>query len=216
MNNIIIFHTHFKKRDDTMKFEELLKELEEKNKKGHNYSSKEIADIANSILNELDYYSRRGATPIVKIAKEFNFETYKETLSDGKSGDIHINGDTKNKYGNDKVILVNKQEDLFHLRFVIAHELAHYLFDFLGKEDYNNLNNITFSEPYQKNQHETDKEKRANAFAAELMMPKDLFIKQYNIAKRESSNRMFVIMYLSRFFETSIDSIEKRIREVSI
>lgn len=176
-------------------------------------SSKEIADIANNILNELNYYYRRGATPIVKIAKEFNFETYKETLSDGKSGDIHINGDTKNKYGNDKVILVNKREDLFHLRFVIAHELAHYLFDFLGKEDYNN---ITFSEPYQKNQHETDKEKRANAFAAELMMPKDLFIKQYNIAKRESSNRMFVIMYLSRFFETSIDSIEKRIREVSI
>lgn len=212
--NIIRFEL-YTWRKNTMRFEKLLNHLKEENHKGYNYSLGEIAEIANEILKEIDYYSGRGATPIVKIAKDFGFKTYKETLSDDKSGDIHINGDTKDIYGNDKVILVNKREDLFHLRFVIAHELAHYLFDFVGKSDCSETN-IVFSEPYKKDQHETEKEKRANTFAAELMMPKDLFIKQYNIAKDKSDNRIFIVMYLSRFFETSIDSIEKRIKEVSI
>ena len=214
MNNIIIFGS-YKKGKNMMRFEKLIKELKEKNENGYKYSLSEITDIANSILKELDYYSGRGATPIVKIAKEFNFKTYKETLLDGKSGDIHINGDTEEKYNNSKVILVNKNEDLFHLRFVIAHELAHYLFDFLGNNNYIDPKTV-FSEPYTKDQHETEKEKRANTFAAELMMPKELFIKQFNIAKEENENRLFIIMYLSRFFETSIDSIEKRIMEVSL
>lgn len=213
MNNIIRFQQHNWRRDDNMKFEELIIELKEKNKTGYDYSLKEISEIANDILKSIDYYTGRGATPIVKIAKEFGFKTYKETLKNEKSGDIHINGETKEKYGHDKIILVNKRDELFHQRFVVAHELAHYLFEFLGNPNYANSNNI-FVDTYQKDQHETLQEKRANAFAAEIMMPKKLFIEQYYIARREDDNRIFILMYLSRFFETSIDSIEKRITEV--
>lgn len=215
MSNIIRLKKYNWRRDDIMKFEELIRELRTKNENGYEYSLKEITQIANDILNKIDYYSGRGATPIVKIAKEFDFKTYKETLKNGKSGDIHINGETKEKYGHDKIILVNKKDELFHQRFVVAHELAHYLFEFLGNPEYSD-SNVIFVDTYKKDQHETPQEKRANAFAAEIMMPRDLFIKQYCIARREDSNRMFILMYLSRFFETSIDSIEKRIMEVSV
>jgi len=214
MNSIIKFTIYNSKRDDVMKFEKLIQELTEKNKKGHNYSFNEIGDIARKILNGLDYYSGRCATPIVKIAKEFNFKTYKETLKNGKSGDIHINGETTDKYGHNKIILVNKNEELFHQRFVVAHELAHYLFDFLGNSQFSD-SKIIFVDTYQKDKHETLQEKRANAFAAEIMMPRELFIKQYNIARMTDSNHMFIVMYLSRYFETSIESIERRIVEVS-
>lgn len=215
MNNVIRFRNYDWRRYNDMKFEQLLKDLKEKNEKGYEYSLKEIAEVANNILKEIDYYSWRGATPIVKIAKEFDFKTYRETLKNGKSGDIHINGETKDKYGHDKVILVNKKDELFHQRFVVAHELAHYLFEFLGNNDYLD-SNIIFVDTYKKDKHETPQEKRANAFAAEIMMPSELFVKQYNIARREDNNRIFILMYLSRFFETSIDSIEKRLMEVSI
>ena len=215
MSNIIRFRNYIQKREGTMRFEKLINELRTKNKNGYDYSLSEIANIANNILKEIDYYSGRGATPIVKIAKEFDFKTYKESLKNGKSGDIHINGDTAERYGHDKVILVNKNDELYHQRFVVAHELAHYLFEFLGNPNYANSDTI-FVDTYQKDQHETQQEKRANAFAAEIMMPKDLFIKQYYIARREESTRMFILMYLSRFFETSIESIEKRIMEVSV
>lgn len=73
-----------------------------------------------------------------------------------------------------------------------------------------------FVDTYQKDKHETPQEKRASTFAAEIMMPKDLFIEQYNIALQAENNRMFTIIYLSRYFETSIDSIERRIVEVSV
>ena len=215
MNNIIEFKQHTWRRDDEMKIDELIKELEEKNKNGHEYSLGEIREIANNILKEIDYYSGCGATPIVKIAKEFDFKTYKEELKDNKSGDIHINGETAEKYGHDKIILVNKEDELFHQRFVVAHELAHYLFEFLGNPEYTNKK-IQFADTYRKNMHETPQEKRANTFAAEILMPAELFIKQYHIAKKIDNNRMFLLMYLSRFFETSIDSIEKRIMEVSV
>ena len=212
MNNIVIFKKYDGKKKGDAMIEELLSELIRKNKTGHEYSLGEMRDIANNILKDVHNYSGRCATPIVRIAKSFDFKTYRENLKE--SGDININGDTKRKYVHDKVILVNKDEELFHQRFVVAHELAHYLFDFLGNPDYENTD-VLFAESYIKDQQpKTSREKRANTFAAEIMMPNDLFIRQYNIAKCEESNHMFIIMYLSRYFETSIDSIEKRIGEV--
>lgn len=212
MNNIVIFKTYNLRKGDNMKPEELLHILTDQNRTKHEYSLTEIRKITKQILSMTNYYSGRCATPIVKIAKLFGFITYKEMLEE--SGDININGETFQKYGHNQIILVNKEEELFHQRFVVAHELAHYLFDFLGNKDYENTN-ILFAERYIKDQPKTFREQRANTFAAEIMMPKDLFIKQYNIAVNENNNHLFILMYLSKYFETSMDSIEKRILEVS-
>lgn len=208
MENIIKF-TKYYKGDENMK--EILKDLSEKNKNGNFYTTNDIRNLAYKIISITTGYSGRCATPIVKIAKMFDFKVYQGRINE--SGDININGDTKTKYGHDKVILVNKGEALFHQRFVVAHELAHYLFDFLGNDKYKNPN-ILFADTYQKDKHETTQEKRANIFAAEIMMPKDLFIKQYNIAMVAENNHSFIVTYLSRYFETSIEAIEKRITEV--
>lgn len=199
----------------TTMFNELINRLEKNHLKNYEYSLSEIDIVAKEILSKIVYYSEDSATPIVKIAKEFGFITYKETLDDGLSGDIYINGKTEEEYKNNRIILVNKNDELFHQRFVVAHELAHYLFDFLGNSDYTDKS-IRFSDTYYKNMHESISEQRANRFAAAILMPEESFIKQYNIAKNIDKNRMFVIMYLSRFFETTMSSIERRIAEVLI
>lgn len=214
MGQVIDMNKHMKNTSEmTTMFEELIKRLEINHLKKHEYSLSEIDMLAKEILSNVSYYSKDCATPIVKIAKEFGFVTYKETLNDGLSGDIYINGKTKEEYKSDKIILVNKGDELFHQRFVVAHELAHYLFDFLGNVEYKDITK-KFSDTYYKNMHETTSEQRANRFAAAILMPEDSFIKQYNIAKSIDKNRMFVIMYLSRFFETTMNSIERRIAEV--
>lgn len=213
MNNIIKFKKYNRRKGGVMELKELLHDLEEKNKKRYEYSSDDIRNIVKNILSMMsNNYSGRCATPIVKIAKLFDFKTSREILNE--SGDININGYTEKKYGHDKIILVNRADELFHQRFVIAHELAHYLFDFLGNADYSDKT-ILFADTYEKDKHDTPQEKRANSFAAEIMMPTDLFIRQYFVAKREENNHMFIVMYLSRYFETSIEAIEKRIMEVS-
>lgn len=200
-------------REMVTMFSKLINRLEQNHIKKHEYSLAEIDIIAKEILSKISYYSEDSATPIVKIAKEFGFITYRETLDDDLSGDIYINGKTKDEYDNDRIILVNKNDELFHQRFVVAHELAHYLFDFLGNDEYKDTS-IKFSDTYYKNMHETVSEQRANRFAAAILMPEDAFIKQYNLAKSIDKNRMFVITYLSRFFETTMSSIERRIAEV--
>lgn len=210
MGNIISLTYRGKEK---MKFEGLIKDLKEFKQKNIEYTFEQIREVANKILSEADYYSNRGATPIVKIAKDFNFKTFKQTLPTKLSGDIYINGDTFEKYGHSRVILVNKTEQLFHQRFVVAHELAHYLFEYLGDPLYNDLN-IKFSDTYFRDQHETIQEKRANYFAAEILMPSKLFIKQYRLAEDLDEGTLFTYMYLSKFFETSVDSIQRRIKEV--
>lgn len=196
-----------------MKIKDICDEIKKQNEIKYVYTYEKIVDIADKILNAVDFYSGHGATPIVKISKLFDFVTYKESLDDGKSGDIRINGDTEKLYGHDKIILVNEMDEFYHQRFVVAHELAHYLFDFLGNSKYCDKN-IIFSDTYQKNHHESEQEQRANIFAAEIMMPQKLFIEQYNVAQAENGSHIFIVEYLSRFFETTVDSVEKRIMEV--
>ena len=194
--------------------ETLLKELESKNLEQHHYSSLEIENVANKILTLFDYYTKDSSTPVVKIVKEFGFKALKANMEDSDlAGDISINGDTKEKYNCDKVILVNEDDDLFYQRFVTAHELAHYLFDFVGNVEYKDTNK-QYTAAYYRNHHDSLEERRANRFAAALLMPKQEFIKQYNIAKCVDSNGLFICTYLSRFFEVPTSSVERRILEV--
>ena len=179
----------------------------------HQYSLEEIEATADTLLDMFECYSKPGATPIVNIVTNFGFKAYKETLHNQLSGDISINGDTKEKYGHNKIILVNEADELFHQRFVAAHELAHYLFDFLGNPDYKDDSKI-FSDSYYKNCHASPEEQRANRFAASILMPKKLFVEQYELAERLDNRKVFTLMYLSRFFETPMNSIVLRIREV--
>ena len=109
--------------------------------------------------------------------------------------------------------MVNENDEIRHQRFVIAHELGHYLFDFLGNKDYADTN-IQYSDTYHKNDHNRHKERVANRFATELLMPKNIFIRQYYKAKECDRNPIFIISYLSRFFGTTEESINKRIAEI--
>lgn len=196
------------------RLEEIINEIKERNQANNPFSMREIDEIAIRILSILGYRSSDQATPIVKIVKQFGFKAYSEKIEDKNlSGDIFINGKTQEIYKHDKVIIVNDMDEKNHQRFVTAHELAHYLFDFLGNPEYAD-NSKQFNAAYYKDKHDSDDEKRANRFAASILMPKDVFIKQYNIAKAVDSNNWFITMYLSRFFETSISSIERRILEV--
>ena len=122
-NMKIIIFKNYKRLGDIMKD---VKDFEEKlikrNISASDYSLKEIDDVAYDLLNIFDIFNKKTSIPIVKIVKAFNFKTYTESLSDKLSGDIYINGDTKQKYGHNKIILENKKETLYHQRFVIAHE----------------------------------------------------------------------------------------------
>lgn len=67
-------------------------------------------------------------------------------------------------------VLVNEDDSEARARFTIAHELGHYLM-YTKESDSKIITNLLIDGSYQ--------ETAANKFAAELLMPKDLVLKEY-------------------------------------
>lgn len=172
-----------------------------------------IIGFADRFLESTPYY-KKTATPIMRIAEDLGFDIYEtKNLDKNLSGVIYVGGTTKEVYSSDKIIFVDKNEPIKHQRFVIAHEIAHYLFDCLADDKYKDATKL-FKRTYPKENHQSIEEFRADLFAAEILMPAQLFIQQYNYAMDQTNNRIFTIKYLSEFFQTKESSIEKRIGEI--
>lgn len=212
---VVDFNKYVQKRENKLMFEEIINHLKNQGQNGNLFdSSDQIELLAKTILQEVPYYHYKSPTPVIKIAGEFGINTYKtDKLDKELSGIIYVGGTTEKVYGKDKVILVDEDEPLKHQRFIIAHEIAHYLLDCLTNPQYND-SRILFSEGYPKSNHDSPKERKADLFAAELLMPTDLFKDQYDVALKENKHPMFILMYLSDYFQTKMSSIEKRFVEV--
>ncbi len=179
--------------------ENLIRELKE------NYSDNMEA-AANIILKKFNISSI--PIPIVKIMKLLDFEVIVQNyeFSSTLSGIIGIDYKLKDIYKSDKVISVNRKDNLGHQRFTMAHELCHYIFDF----DRNNK--LAYYDGYDTQNINQPAEKRANTFAANLLMPRDLFIKAY----KDLSNLYLYdkVAELAKLFQVSETAISKRIDEL--
>lgn len=161
-------------------------------------------------------------TPIVYIMQQMGIVALRGSFStQGLSAYIAVNAEYREKYGSNKIACVNEKESLGHQRFALAHELAHYLFD------YDEINNSTYYNTYFIDENGDDNstnanynrdginiECRANKFAAELLMPKELFKRKYKDFQEIYKNKNATIDALSQFFEVSRTAIERRIVEV--
>lgn len=203
----------YKRGNDNMNTETLIKDLSINPAK--NYTIEQSEDLARRVLRDCEFNHIIAATPIVKIANCFGFSCLKaENMPDDISGNIFVGGATKSIYKSDKIIIVGYNEEYEHQRFIIAHELAHYLIDYLGSNESKNPN-ILFTRTYPKKNHHSDEEVRADRFAAELLMPSDIFQEKYFKAMEASDyNRKYTILYLANFFQTKKSSIKRRIDEV--
>lgn len=199
--------------DMSTKAEVLVRELSSNPAK--KYTIEQTEQLARRVLCDCEFNNIIGATPIVKIANCFGFSCLKaENMPDDISGNIFIGGTTKSVYNTDKVIIVGNNEEYAHQRFIIAHELAHYFIDYIGSTEFKNPN-LLFSKTYPKINHSSDEEIRADRFAAEILMPSELFLKKYIKAMEASDfNKKYTISYLATFFKTKKSSVQRRIDEV--
>ena len=185
--------------------------IEEKYQK--EYTASDIDKVVSDILELFGYKGKERYIHIIKIVNQLWFKTCQKILPLDISGEIYVNGDTEKLYGKNQVIIVNKIDDVNHKRFVIAHELAHYLFDFLPNPKYKDAM-LEYNDTYKRNEHDRKEERVANKFSAELLMPKDIFRLQYYKARDYDNNPLFITLYLSKFFRTTEESISKRITEI--
>lgn len=183
-----------------------------------NYTIRDAERLADDVLSSGGWDKPGYPVPITGITECFGFKTYRESgIPDGASGNIYVGGNTADMYGgDDKVIIAGSSEEWRHQRFIIAHELGHYLMDYLGNPAYSEPGKL-FARAYTKQNHGMGdiKEDRADRFAAELLMPFRLFMQQYARAMWDSRcNETYILTYLSKYFDVKESSVVKRIAEV--
>lgn len=183
----------------------ILENLEEKRK---DFTTSIITRTAEDILKALDFFNIRGSIPIVRIAQAFGVMSYTEVTNDNNiKGILYINGTTKKVYGQERVIIVNEKNDLYFNRFIVARQLAVFLFNFKEKEK--NKNKL-FTDKYYSNQYCKDYER----FATEILMPLNMFGRQYMKRVEEFYNYRSKTRDLSRYFEVPEYLVERRINEL--
>lgn len=156
----------------------------------------------------------RDVTPIVAIAKKMGFKVYVVSLNkqnESLSGMIGISEELRESYNNDKIVLLNDEESNEHIRFTLAHELAHYIYDYDE-----NLHVNGYFNKYNTLEAETNIERRANRFAASFMMPKTVFTKIFNQNKEIGMTLNSNIENLSNYFIVPITAVKLRIKELGL
>lgn len=219
MGKIIGFATYsnWRKRQMTdTKYEQLLSRLEKH--PANDYSVRKAEILADEVLEAGGYSDIQGAVPILKIVRGFGITPFSiENLSAEYSGNIYIGGTTKDIYGTDKAIVVGDNEEPYHKRFIVAHEFAHYMLDYVGSKYYQDEMEL-FTKAYLKSGHDSEEnERRADRFAAELLMPAKIFLKYYAAAILESNNlEEYIITFLSELFEVKQSSVRRRMKELGL
>lgn len=184
-----------------------------------NYSVEDMPRIAEQILTQFGI-DKNKVIPIVRIAEDCGF-TIKakskvwfvlKSMFNIKWGSIITGSITVEKTGNKKShekkeITTYKKDNPYQQRFVIAHELAHFLFDCAP-------GTVKYVDYYRKDNHINESEIKANAFAANLLMPRDKFIEKYMEAIRTIPDPTFVIYALARYFGVPQKAVLRRFDEV--
>lgn len=170
-----------------------------------------MPERANDVLKYFHIKDISSGVPIIEILTKLGFKIYQSDLSaDGLSAYIAVDPKLKNIFGSNKITCVHSEDNIGHKRFALAHELAHYLFDFNEDE------NLYYYDTYSvKEKNDKIEEKRANIFAANLLMPKEAFIEKFKEYKSLQS-KADIVNALEQYFLVSSTSVLKRLRELDI
>ncbi len=177
--------------------------------KGIERDEKSAISLANDLVSSLEI--NEFPIPIVKIMNDLGFHVYSAEMPKEKiSGFIMINPDISEKFGSDKIIAVSCDDTIGRQRFTIAHEFAHFLFDFDEKHQTN------YFDTYDIEKSDELCETIPSRFAAEFLMPKDMFIKRYNELAKTCQTKYEIVSTLVEDFQVSRKAVEKRFEEVGL
>lgn len=210
MAEIMRFHTKENSKKEIQKKmckSEIIKIRSDENLK------KDIPACAKLILNAFQVDFSSGGVPIVQILNSLDIKTFQREMTPRElSAYISIDPNYLEIYGTSKIACVNSSDNAGHKRFALAHELAHYIFD------YDENKELTYNNTYIANDTiENVVEKRANMFAANLLMPEDEFKREVEKTKMEvNGSKPDTITGLAVKFGVSPSAVIKRMREVGL
>lgn len=147
---------------------------------------------------------------VISLAKEMGFVVANAMLTDNTDGFIIVNEDDDNvmQMNTSKLIGVNSSRSLDTKRFIIAHEIGHYIFE---------ENNKIFAR--RENKHgRSEVENDLDYFSACLLMPAELFRKEFLelSSKDKDMSSEDKAIFLSAKFIVPLISVKRRLNELKL
>ncbi len=162
------------------------------------------------IVNAAQYSVNDCPVDVIGIAKGLGFVVGNAVLNEEDNGFIVVEEGAEDVLGvsTDKLLGVNSKMSLEWKRFIIARELGHYVLHFKEK----GLSGLYAHRDCGREHGALEWE--ADAFAMNLLVPKDSFMKRYEQLKRVFETDGEIVSMLSKYFSVSVNVIEKRITEL--
>ncbi len=170
--------------------------------------SKFIESQATEVLSELKIKSI--PIQVEKIARKLGLDVVSRDLGSNVSGVLYI----QNGKG---TIGFNPNESPVRRRFTIAHELGHFILHKINNDMFIDKKEFKLFRNEQSSTGEHRIEQEANAFAAALLMPKDLLIgeiKKYKMDLTDDEDDS--ISKLAKKFEVSVLAMTYRIDNLNL
>lgn len=153
-----------------------------------------------------------AAIDIIGLAKNLGFVVGNAELSDDEDGFIIVEEGSKQILGQktDKLIGVRADQSNEWKRFVIAHEIGHYILHYDKRENHG----IYAHRDHKKGKNE--KENEADFFAANLLMPRQRFVNQFDTLKEMGLSSEEMILILAKRFCVTEIMTKRRFEELSL
>lgn len=164
-------------------------------------------EAAKNILSDTN---QKFPVEISIIAKKMGFKVILANhLPDNDSGIIIVGDKAQEKFNHRQCVFINKYMKPRKRRFVLAHEIGHYLLTFDPSQEEN------FVSSYDKKVSD-ETEAKVNAFATNLLMPEEAFIVKYNQLKQQEFKLYRIVEVLADTFGVTEKMVLNRIRELEI
>ena len=170
--------------------------------------------IENKAAETLSRVNDKGSASIdiIGLARHLGFVVGNAELSDDEDGFIIVDEGKKEILGQatDKLIGVRADQSIEWKRFVIAHEIGHYILHY-NKE----VNNGMYAHrDHKKGKNEFENE--ADYFAANLLMPADRFLKNYEELQKISLSVEEKVLVLAKRFCVTEKMTIRRFEELGL
>lgn len=177
-----------------------------------NYNEDDISDAAYEIRKIFDVDDNE-VFPIVAILNSLGIKTFQKRMTPRElSAYISVNPKYLTMYDTTKIAGVNSLDNVGHKRFALAHELAHYIFD------YDERDSLTYYSTYRTDDNkDNQEEKRANFFAANILMPEEEFNSTLTECEQMfQKSKPDIVEFMSKKFQVSPTAVMFRFGELGL
>lgn len=173
---------------------------------------KEIESKAIDTLQRTEYEDSSDYIDAIDVAKKLGFVVGNAVLEKDVDGFILINEGADNILGikTDKLIGVNSAQELAWKRFIIAHEIGHYVLHYNKQKD----KGMYAHRDHKKGKDDVENE--ADFFAANLLMPRDKFMEKYKELQEKHLSKEDMIILLANKFIVTKPMVERRFKELGL